>query len=119
MIRRRHRLAEQSRASLLTVGEEALRIPTSTPLPQPACRPKPRVSRNPKNYLAPSPLCPLVLASDRTISWQTPYSICNRQLLLTRFPPEHISRFHHICASGVTRRMHEGWGAGTLRFNQY
>ena len=90
-----------------------------TPLPQPVRRPKPRVSRDPKNFLVPSNLRPHVLASDRVTSWLTPYAMKNHQGLLTRFPPEHISQFQFVCANSVVRRTHEGWGAGLLRFNQY
>ena len=43
----------------------------------------------------------------------------NHQGLLTRFPPEHISRFQFVCANSVVRRTREGWGAGLLCFNQY
>ena len=108
MFRHRRRLAEQSVASSSTAGEGALGVRTSAPLPQPARQPKPWISRNPKNFLAPSSLRPLVLASDQATSWQTPYSIRNQQLLLTCFPPEQITRFHEVCASSVTRRTREG-----------
>jgi hypothetical protein len=112
-------LAEQSRASSSTTGEGAINLNVPIPLPQPARQPRPRVSHDPKNYLAPSSLQPLVLASDRTIPWQTPYSIQHRQLLLTRFLADHIERFQSVCASAVVRCTREGWRAGLLRFNQY
>jgi hypothetical protein len=89
------------------------------PQPQLARRRKPRLSKDPKNILAPSIFRPHVLARDRVFAWLSPHSLAARAALRATVPASHIDRLEEVFVSAVVKKTRENWGAGLLRFHQY
>src|SRR5882672_2736867 len=65
------------------------------PLPQlELCQKRPRIPSNPQHCLLPNPLCPHISASNRFMSWLSPYGIVHINVELSHFPPEIIVHRH-------------------------
>jgi len=112
-------LAEaQAKARRMSSGGSVAFTPPPLPLPDRHST-KPRLSSNPQNHIIPSPLRPLVPASQCFTNWLTPYGIAHLDKLSLQYPLEIIIR-HHLClANSVQSSTLSNYSAGLLRFTKF
>lgn len=92
----------------------------ATPVsPQSVRIPKPRLSRNPKNFSKPSSLRPRVLAKDRISKWKSPWSNQSDANMGEFFPEATVSNLRRVVAASVEEPTLQNYGAGLLRFHQF
>lgn len=80
-----------------------------------------RIPHNPppKNAIEPSLFRPHVLASDRLLSWLTPYAVRYRQRLISEVGALDALALMQVQHFSLDEGTRSGYGAGLLRFTQY